>query len=145
VIEVNFDIAGDLRVRHGFERLGREAGDLRDPLERVEQLILADVEQDFATHGGGRWRPLDPAYEAWKTREFGPGLDMMVLTGELKRELTSPAAVRVAGNRLVYDAPVDAFKLEDRPVFPDVRGRQVDDVFDDWLSEIVTEAFKGRE
>jgi phage gpG-like protein len=144
VIEFDFTIHGDRRVQRGFAELGRKADDLRDPLDQIGEQILADVEQDFRTKGHGKWKPLDPDYKAWKAREF-PGRPMLHLTGELHREMTSRTAVHVGPNRLVYEAKVDRWKLEGRPVRPDVHRREIDDIFHRWLADTIREAFPGRE
>jgi hypothetical protein len=143
VIEFDITLDGDVRVTRGFTELGAKADDLRDPFQEMADSILGGVEEDFVTHGGGRWRPLDEEYRRWKERTF-PGRGPLVLTGELRRQLTSRSSVRVGPNLFVY-APqsVEMFKLEDRPIQP--RVRNADAILRRWVRRIVRESFGGRE
>jgi hypothetical protein len=142
VIDVDFQILGADRVQGGFTELGRKADDLRDPFQEMADSLLGGVEEDFLTHGHGRWRPLDESYRRWKEGTF-PGRGPLVLTGELRRQMTSRSSVRVGPNLFVY-APhgVEMFKLEDRPIRPHVS--DADAILQRWVRRIVRDSFEGR-
>jgi len=59
------------------------------------------IGQAFETKGqsiGYKWKPLSPAYAAWKSRHF-PGRPLLVLRGPMKRSLTSSSSRNAIFNR----------------------------------------------
>lgn len=89
-------MAGDVKVTvEGADaidaRLTAYGTMLRDfaPFLRLELAQLrAGTKQRFDTQGGdvGGWKPLSPAYAAWKARRY-PGMPILVATGELRHSL----------------------------------------------------------
>jgi len=68
---------------------------------RIRQNWNRRIGQAFETKGqsiGNAWKPLSPAYAAWKSRHF-PGRPLLVLRGPMKRSLTSPSSRNAIFNR----------------------------------------------
>jgi hypothetical protein len=104
-VKLRFEVQGEVQVARAFEASGDQAEDMRDPLERVGGSIIETVGQQFATEGGYSglpWKPLDPAYAAWKESQVGPN-PILVFTGAMRSTLLNRrAALTITPKRLVY-------------------------------------------
>ena len=104
--KISFDIVGDQQYVRGFEATASEVEDMTDPLTDIGELLRQDVSEQFRTEGavgaGGRWQPLNPAYEAWKRSEVGDE-PILVFTGAMRSAAISKSAISVSPKRLVYE------------------------------------------
>lgn len=80
------------RMAVAFERAGAELADFSEHVFPRLQTVLEDaVREQFDAEGkgpqAGDWKPLTPAYEAWKEERF-PGQPILVATGALRDALT---------------------------------------------------------
>jgi len=157
MLDVRLRILGDEQYARRFDVLARDAGDLKDPLQRVRDLLVRTTGENFqteGTRGTGGWQPLSPAYAAWKESAF-PGRPMLVRTGDMRsafltqgtRELTSerllwgvdtqtgrdghPIAERAAAHQTGSGVPerkIVALTRQDR--------REVDRIFVEWFADV---------
>lgn len=65
-----------------FDAVEAEAQDMRAPLTTIAEDLHTQIAAAFATEGSsgftGRWRPLSPAYAAFKAKHGGGGLPILV-------------------------------------------------------------------
>lgn len=85
---MQFEIKGLTRVKGIISRLKRRFVSFNPVWDDIRDVFFEIEERRFATKNKGRWRPLNPNYAAWKNAHF-PGRPLMVLTGDLKKSLTS--------------------------------------------------------
>jgi hypothetical protein len=109
-LQVRLDIDGDVQYSRAFEVMGREADDLTAPLTESGEIVRQSVGEQFLTegaHAGQPWQRLNRDYERWKEEEFGAGLPILVLTGDMRAAALSPNAVKVTPKRLLYEIDDD--------------------------------------
>lgn len=154
LVGVHFDAQGERQISRAFLALEHEVQDLSDPLDRMADVILASVREQFATEGksglGAPWTPLNPEYAAWKHARYGPR-PILVRTGGMKGAvLNKPQAVTVTKTRMVYEPKgkggeiagyhqTGAGRLPQRKIFALTTAQKreaVDRVFTTWLHEV---------
>jgi phage gpG-like protein len=150
-VRVGFAVSGEQQISRAFQVYGEEAQDLSEPLDRMADVILDAVEQQFATEGKGGlghpWTPLSPEYAAWKLARYGPK-PILEASGDMKAAmLNKGAAVVVTPKKMVYH-PVDekagyhqdgTIHMPQRKILAltDAQKRNaVDRVFSEWLTAI---------
>lgn len=106
LVPLRFDIAGDVQVSRMFQATSEAAQDLSEPFQLIGGLILQTVARQFGTEGanglGTRWTALSEPYATWKARHY-PGKPILEATGDMRRSMTSPDAVHVERDRLLYE------------------------------------------
>jgi len=60
--------------------------DLRPVFRKAEKELSDIYTKHFTTNGGGRWKPLDAEYGAWKSANY-PGRPTLVQSGNLFRTI----------------------------------------------------------
>ena len=68
---------------------------------RIRKNWMTRIGQAFESKGqsiGTKWKPLKPAYAAWKGRHF-PGRPLLVLRGPMKKSLTDESSRNAIYNR----------------------------------------------
>lgn len=81
-----------LGIREARSSLDRLVVRLRDLSWFWAEALQAFTERErrwFDAQGEGSWPPLSPTYAAWKAQAF-PGQPLLVLSGDLRGQLTSP-------------------------------------------------------
>lgn len=153
-VHVSFDIHGEQQISRAFLAYEHEVDDLSVPLDRMADVVLASVREQFTTEGlsglGHPWTPLNPDYQAWKIARYGPR-PILVATGSMKGAmLNKPHAVKVTKKRMVYEpkgqrAEIAAYhqagggNLPQRKMVALTTAQKreaVDYVFSQWLFEI---------
>ena len=87
-MELVITTVGDEDVKRATREIVKDVRDLSEAWDRFYRPHFHQaMEQTFATKQGGAWRPLKPAYAAWKSRHGGGSL--MQLTGALRGSLTA--------------------------------------------------------
>lgn len=103
---VRFEVEGEQQLVRGFQLMEAESRDLSDPLEETGELVIDHVGRQFDSRGQGRWKPLDPAYAAWKRRHF-PGQPILVRTGAMRAAALDPYAAHTTPSRMTYTVRSD--------------------------------------
>jgi hypothetical protein len=139
------EIEGDRKTERGLDRFGRRVTDMSEPMGALGDEMLASIDRQFATEGGGRWKPLDDAYSRWKQKHHPA--PMLVLTGSLRRYLAGRRSVTVGPRGVSWRGlpPGELYKLEDRPVWPQVGRVEAHTALERWLRETAREAFPGHD
>lgn len=91
------------KASKAFQLMARKFGDLRPAWQDVRDKFFDIETKRFASQGGGgKWRPLNPKYAAWKQKHF-PGTTIMIRTGDLAASLTSMTkdTIYIPGRRSV--------------------------------------------
>lgn len=154
LVRISFNVEGDQQVSRAFEATAIEARDMREPLDRMADIILDAVRKQFETQGvsglGHPWQPLEPAYAAWKLKHYGPR-PILVRTGGMKgAALNKRMSVTVTRTRMVYEPKgeggrrlywhqVGAGDLPARKVIALTTAQKrlaVDRVFSEWLNAL---------
>ncbi len=161
LVRIGFDVAGEQQVSRALDLTSDQASDLRVPLGRMADEILAAVRLQYATQGqhglGARWTPLSDAYAAWKLARFGPKPILVRTGGSKGAALNRKQSVRVTKARMVYEPVGKAAEIlgyhqagteymPARPVLKlttEDKRLAVDRVFSKWLHEVKTGAFAG--
>lgn len=109
VFALRFTLEGETQLSRAFQASEEAAANLAP----VFQVIGAQLQREVAgqmssqgTRGGEPWRPLSPAYRAWKSIHF-PGRPTLVRTGEMKAALLSPVAIHASAQRLIFEPDTD--------------------------------------
>jgi len=90
MVEVYFEIDGDVQLARALSRFGDNVKDLRPAFWDITKLFWDIEKQQFNTEGGygsGGWKGLSPNYEAWKARNY-PGKPILQRTGRMMSSLT---------------------------------------------------------
>lgn len=117
-VNIRLEFYGDEQLNRTIDR-SLEALDDATPAWDVIATSFARAERrQFRSEGGyasGGWRPLSPAYAAWKARHY-PGRLILERTGALKRSLTErPLGVEVLlPRRMVIGSDVDYGRYHQR-------------------------------
>jgi phage virion morphogenesis protein len=101
--------------KHPAELLGRmqrRLADLRPALAAIGELGVESVQRNFEEHRspeGKSWKPLSPAYAAWKTQVKGRNADDIlilnrVLMGSIHWQAGSKDVTVFGGSNIVYAA-----------------------------------------
>lgn len=155
-VQIKFAIQGEQQISRAFLALEHEVADLSTPLDRMADVILDSVREQFDTEGrsglGFPWSPLSPAYAAWKRAHYGPR-PILVRTGGMKGELLNKQqTVSIVGNVMTYEphggrAEVAAYHQDGSGHLPQrkivalttaQKTLAVDRVFSEWLLEVRT-------
>lgn len=94
-----------------LERLGRSVRDLRPAWAGIINAFKEQQRELFAGEGqeAGGWRPLSPAYAAWKARHH-PGRRVLRITGGLEAAVTGRSSdFQVIAQPLLLVAKVTTF------------------------------------
>lgn len=143
-----FDVLGDTQVSRAFEALASEVEDMSDPFREIGRSLISDVHNQFATEGGqganGRWKPLNPDYEAWKRQQVGEQ-PILVFTGRLRSAMIDQSSVSVSPRRMVYEPNVPDYGIKHQVGdgvpqrkmidLPETTKRDWERVFSTWLYE----------
>lgn len=102
------DVHGDVQLSRAFEATAEELEDMSEPLARIGRDLRREVGEQFLTegaHGGSPWQPLDRAYSEWKDQHApgGPGLPILVFSGDMRAAALSEDSVHVTEQRMVYE------------------------------------------
>jgi len=87
--KITFEILGKKKIVTILSRIKTRVKNLSPAFRNIAN-SFRDIEKK-TFEGQGRpvgWKPLDPKYAAWKAKNY-PGKPIMVLTGDLKKSLTS--------------------------------------------------------
>lgn len=110
--KISFSVAGEKQYSRAFEVMAHEVTDMSEPLNAIGRSIISHVHQQFASEGGagsyGKWKPLNPDYEAWKRQQVGDQ-PILVFTGQSRAAMIDPGAVQVSPRRMVYAPDVESF------------------------------------
>lgn len=85
------EVTGVDEVIAAFERMRLRAHDLRPAFAAFELLLRAHNLEQFVSEGastGAPWKPLSPAYAAWKLKHRGP-LPILQFDGRLMASFTT--------------------------------------------------------
>lgn len=82
-IQIHVD-KGD--VIDALDNMEEAVKDLRPVFRKAEKELSDIYTKHFATNGGGRWKPLDAEYGAWKSANY-PGRPTLVQSGNLFRTI----------------------------------------------------------
>lgn len=113
LVSIDINIGGEAQYARAFTALASEVTNLKTPLGEAAELLKHSTGKNFLSEGvygtGGRWKPLNPEYEAWKQQHY-PGRPIMVRTGELRNALLVRGVRELTGRRLVYGVSGSAEK-----------------------------------
>lgn len=161
LVRVGFRVVGEQQLSRAFELLDFEAQDMRVPLDRMADEILAAVRLQFGTQGrsglGEPWDQLSDAYAAWKLAHFGPKPILVRTGGSKGAALNKRQSVRVTRKTMIYEPVGRAAEilgyhqtgndtLPARPVLKLTTAQKraaVDRVFAQWVHELRSRAFAG--
>ena len=146
--QFGIEVMGEKQVSRAFEAMAHEVQDLSEPLGQIGDSLISHVHSQFATEGGagsyGRWKPLNPAYEAWKQQQVGDQ-PILVFTGKMRAAMVDHGAVTVSPRKMVYDPDVpdytekhqtgDGVPQRRMVDLPKTVARQWERVFATWLNE----------
>lgn len=85
------EVRGTQDVIDALKRMRLRAHDLRPAFQAFEKLLFIHNLAQFATEGaytGSMWKPLSPAYAAWKVKKVGPK-PILQFSGRLLASFTS--------------------------------------------------------
>ncbi len=88
LIEVKLEVQGDEELAKAFELMRSRVNDWRPFWPDIAAVFYIGEKALLDSQGYGRWEPLSDGYKAWKTKHY-PGEQMMQLTGDLYRSLTT--------------------------------------------------------
>lgn len=98
-------------MKMAVSRIVADLNDLRGVWEVFKGFFVATEKELFASQGGtggaGRWPALSPGYAAWKAKHY-PGAGILVRSGALRGEMTTPAIYQAQPRSLVIGGGVDA-------------------------------------
>lgn len=151
-MRVGFSVVGEKQYSRAFETMADEAEDLSEPFGKIGVSLISSVHEQFRTEGshglGGKWKPLSPAYAAWKRQQVGEQ-PIMVFTGKLRSAMISPDAIRITPRRLVYEPDDPGYGIrhqqgtsDDRPpqrklvALPMTVRRDWDRLFVTWVNDL---------
>lgn len=92
-----FELGGAVQYRRTFEGVIGDLQDFTPAFEQIGTTLREHWFEVFVTEGeaaGGKWVPLERAYEAWKAKRY-PGQTILTRSGALARAMTLRGA---AGN-----------------------------------------------
>jgi phage gpG-like protein len=88
-MNIKFEILGKKQVSTILSNIYSRVKDLRPAFKQIADNFRETERITFEKQGRpGEWRALSPKYAAWKAKNY-PGKPIMVLTGDLKKSLTS--------------------------------------------------------
>ena len=130
MVRLQIGLAGDQQIDRELLRFTDNIKDLRPAFQRIADQLAEAMRQHFATEGGfgaasrwsgGHWAPLSPKYRLWKEKRY-PGQPILVLTGALRRDLTSrPFGVERIGTQSMEvgtDIPYATYHQHGTPKMP---------------------------
>jgi len=83
-----YQVKGIDRVKKALNRIRAKVKNLKGAWPQIRDEFYRIEQKRFDSQNKGRWKPLSPRYASWKEANH-PGKPIMVLTGDLKRTLTS--------------------------------------------------------
>ena len=86
-VQVSFEVEGNKEVAAMFDTAGKRAGNMREPMTRIRDMMLKTFDLNFASHGKVLGEP-------WKPRRIGRPWPMLERTGMMRNSFTG----RVGGN-----------------------------------------------
>lgn len=154
LVKVGFAVGSEQQVSRAFLALEHEVADMSTPLDRMADVVLQSVREQFTTQGesglGHMWTPLTPEYAAWKLVHFGPRPILVASGGSKGAALNKAQAVTVTSTRMIYEPKgkggeilawhqTGAGDLPQRKVVALTEAQKragVDRVFTEWLHEV---------
>jgi len=119
MLNLRFEVAGDVQLSRMLERVSNDLGDMRPAWDRIHQNFLQGEHGTFALEGafGGKakWKPLSPKYALWKESRY-PGQPILALKGSLRASLT-----QASDPDHVYEATADGVTMGTKLRTPDGR------------------------
>ena len=137
---LSMSLEGDKQLQAAIEDIVRNTRDLREPWKLFYRQAFYDaMDFTFKSAQGGTWRNDKARYLKWKRARY-PGRRLMELTGETRRELTSPAGFFRPERRQmeIGGSPVGSRGRWNSPNTP--KGRMVVWAQSPWMSRQMTEA-----
>lgn len=89
--KIKYKLTGMDKVRNALKEIRRKTENLMPVWPAIRDEFYNIEKERFESQNKGRWRPLSPNYAKWKNANY-PGKPIMVLTGDLKKSLTSLSA-----------------------------------------------------
>ena len=89
MVEITVETIGEERFIRGFNRIGQEIKDFREPFQEISEDFYRREKSVFAREGDPvGFKPLSKAYAKWKSQRY-PGKKIMQLVGRLIKSLTA--------------------------------------------------------
>ena len=90
MVELYFEVEGDVQLARSFSRFGEGVEDMRPAFRQIMEAFFQIEKKQFASegrYGSGGWESLSPTYALWKSRNF-PGASILQRTRRMVLSLT---------------------------------------------------------
>jgi phage gpG-like protein len=150
MIRITVDVAAAQAMLGG---VADGVDDLRPAFERMHEIFVRMVSEQFATQGGrtGAWAPLTPRYRAWKARRY-PGRPILVRTMRMvtsRRHVTGETVYEVTPTYATFGTRVPYARFHQfgtsrmvvaRPILTTADARDMADIVDIVLAHLLRSA-----
>ena len=94
-MQVSFNVQ-DAEVKAMLKKLKRKTGDLKPALKDISVYMKKEVMTNFKKQGRPSWKPLSPAYAAYKAQKAGGGKPILEFHGKLKQSINARSSATKA-------------------------------------------------